>query len=138
MLQLRSRLLELDMRFSQLSERGIFQAMDRAGVLQHRLVSDDEIHRAMSYPPAHGRAHLRGKMVQELQGDRKQIDCAWDAIWDNNRNRMLDLSDPFETEERWKTMEDPGPRNSLPRFLRAQRHRLMRDLLGNEDEPSLF
>lgn len=135
-LQLRSRLLELDMRFSQLSERGIFNAMDRAGVLQHRLVSDEEIQRAMSYPPAHGRAHLRGKWVREIEGDREQIDCGWDGIWDNNLNRMLDLSDPFETEERWRPMESPGPGNSLPRFLRARRSRLIRDLLGGEN--SLF
>ncbi len=100
-LALRHQLLEIDMRFGQLGNRGIFTALDRAGVLAHRMSGVDRIEEAMTEPPAVGRARLRGQGIRRLTGNDGRYVCDWTGIWDRKLGRFLDLTDPFAAEESW-------------------------------------
>ena len=92
---LRRELYEVETRFSQLGERGIFTSLDRAGVLSHHVAGVDQIDEAVRHPPDTGRAHSRGAAVQRLSGTTGWS-CDWSGVWDHAREaRALDLSDPF-------------------------------------------
>ncbi len=94
----RERMFEIDMRFGELGAAGLFEAMDKAGVLDHRMVGEDEVERAMTQPPPHGRAKIRGQVVQKLAGN-DEARCDWQQIVDHTNGRALSLSDPFIKEE---------------------------------------
>jgi hypothetical protein len=102
-LALRQELFEIDTRFSQLG-RGIFSELDRAGVLTHHVAGIDRIDEAMSDPPPRHRARVRGEAIKRLTGNNGRYKCDWSGIWDFDLERYLDLSDPFETRERWTLM----------------------------------
>ncbi|KKL15593.1 hypothetical protein LCGC14_2504040, partial [marine sediment metagenome] len=72
-LELRLELFEIDTRFGQLGGGGIFDSLDAAGVLTHRLDGVDDIDHAMTHPPARGRAHLRGNCIRQFAGDNGMI-----------------------------------------------------------------
>ncbi len=98
----RQTLFELDIRYGQLGERGIFGALDRAGVLQHQFPGVDNFPHAMANPPNLGRARLRGQAVQKLAETKRQGCCDWDGVWNVSDRQYLNLSNPFEAVERWK------------------------------------
>jgi len=100
-LRLRHDLCEIDARFGQLGERGIFDALDRAGALAHRVPGVDDLEQAMEIPPAVGRARRRGELVRELAGDPSRYMCEWRAVWDCKESRRLDMSDPFAPAAEW-------------------------------------
>ncbi len=100
-LECRERLFEIDMRWGQLGPRGVFRALDERGVLSHRVEGCDRFEDAADHPPDVGRARLRGEAVQRLWNAGRRITCAWAGIQDHEAGRHLDLSDPFEEEERW-------------------------------------
>jgi hypothetical protein len=103
-LNLRQELCEIDTRFSQLGGRGIFSELDAAGVLTHHVEGIDRIDEAVSDPPPRHRAQIRGQAIKRLSGDNVRYKCDWSGIWDFDIDRYLDLSDPFETRERWTAM----------------------------------
>jgi hypothetical protein len=100
-LTLRGELLEIDTRYGQLGEDGLFAGMDRAGVLRHQVPGVEPIAAAVSNPPANGRAQLRGNAIRRLAGEKGAC-CNWSTVWDPKQKQKMDLSNPFETEERWK------------------------------------
>ncbi len=102
-LKLRNELFEIDTRFGQLGETGIFAQMDRAGALAHHFPGVDNIEHAMTHPPSLGRARLRGECVKRFftNGNYRCV-CDWQGIWDHQSGRALGLSDPWETQERWQ------------------------------------
>lgn len=102
-LRMRQELFEVDTLFGLLCETGIFEALDRAGVLEHRVpgISQAEIEGAMSHPPAGGRARLRGEAVRRIAAADGTGTCDWTGVWDARACRRLDLLDPFESVERW-------------------------------------
>jgi proteasome accessory factor A len=104
-LRLRQELFEIDTRFGQLGQDGIFARLDQAGVLDHRLdgAGDVEIETATVEPPRETRAWLRGRTIHALQGTAGRAD--WGGVWDMDRNRRLDLSDPFAREVEWKSFD---------------------------------
>jgi hypothetical protein len=101
-LTLRQELFEIDTRFGQLGDRGIFTSLDRAGVLHHQVPGVGDIDAAAASAPATSRARLRGEWISRLAASQGQYLCDWQGIRDHEQKRVLDLSDPFETEERWK------------------------------------
>lgn len=101
-IQLRQELFEIDTRFGQLGDKGIFTALDRAGVLTHRVDGVDAIQQAMEQPPAVGRAHRRGRCVRELSGNGERYMCDWHGLWDHEGCRQLDLGDPFDAGVEWQ------------------------------------
>ncbi len=123
-LRLRSELFALDTRFAELSDSGIFQAMDDSHALDDSIVDSEEIDVAVNQPPPHGRPRLRGRIIQAIEGDRKRIHSTWEGLWDHNKGVFLDLDNPFETEERWKDIENPMPPGRLSTLLRIHRRRL--------------
>ena len=118
-LTLRQELFEIDTRFGQLGDRGIFTSLDRAGVLNHQVPGVGDIDAAAASAPATSRARLRGEWIRRLAASQGQYLCDWQGIRDHEQKRVLDLSDPFETEERWKPL---GERQE--RFHRERRRSL--------------
>ncbi len=145
-------LCEMDTRFGQLGERGIFAAMDRAGVLDHHLPEVDRIDEAMVEPPALGRARLRGLWVKRLSDKPARSRCDWSSVTDAQHRRLLDLSDPFETEERWTSRDDLSRRSlrhparherqaRVPRVLQSPRAEVpdpARPQAPSSEEPTPF
>ena len=103
--KLRQELLEIDMRFGQLGGNGVFAGLDRAGVLAHHIPGVEAIEEAISEPPAVGRARIRGEVIRRLAGQKGNYQCDWQGIFDAGTNRLLDLSEPFESAERWLEYE---------------------------------
>ncbi|MEK6324269.1 MAG: proteasome accessory factor PafA2 family protein [Acidobacteriota bacterium] len=96
----RKELFEVDTRFGQLGERGIFSSLHRAGVLTHHVPGVESIDDAMTRPPTVGRARIRGEVIRRLAG-RSGYQCDWQGVVDVDLKRVLDLSEPFEEVERW-------------------------------------
>ncbi len=113
--RLRERMFEIDVRFGQLGGAGIFDALDRAGVLEHRLVADETIERAMTQPPENTRAYLRGMTVQKLAGNGN-VRCDWQEVVDFKERKVLDLSDPFSLEETWRPVSPDECRRNRSRI----------------------
>lgn len=129
-LALRSELCEIDIRFGQLGSNGVFDTMDRAGVLKHRIVSDEEITAAMDTPPAAGRGRVRGEEIQRLSWQRRRGVCDWSRIVDSSSSQVIDLSNPFQDDTpQWTKFEREDALADLandlftaPSFMR-ERHR---------------
>jgi hypothetical protein len=64
----RQKFFEIDTRFGQLGAKGIFETLDRAGVLNHHVEGVDNIDQAMTEPPVNGRARIRGEVIRRLAG----------------------------------------------------------------------
>ncbi len=92
---------EIDMRFGELGNAGVFTALDRAGVLTHTVEGIDNVEAATEQPPRGTRATLRGDVVRRLSEARTRYRAEWTRIVDLDGSRVLDLGDPFETVERW-------------------------------------
>jgi proteasome accessory factor A len=102
----RQKFFEIDTRFGQIGPKGIFESLDLAGVLQHRVSGVDNIEHAMAEPPAVGRGRIRGRVIQRLAG-AGNARCDWQNIIDYSEGRMLNLSDPFASEESWSSTNNP-------------------------------
>jgi hypothetical protein len=97
----RKQVFELDAKFGGLDAMGIFNALDTAGVLQHRVEGLD-IGDAETRPPQDTRARVRGDVVRRLSAEGVSYGAEWVSVHDATRGRVLDLSNPFESEERWR------------------------------------
>jgi proteasome accessory factor A len=127
---LRSCVFELDTRFGQLGNAGLFSQLDHSGVLHHHFPGVDNFEHAREFPPAISRANLRGECVRRLgsaNSSRHGCVCDWTAIWDPSQNRFLDLSDPFVQHANWKAVSaESGP--ALNPML-MDRHRQIMEML---------
>ena len=100
-LLMREELFEADFRFSQIGKTSIFGSLDRRGLLDHRVPGAGRLEEALEQPPEGGRAPLRGQVISRLAGTSSECFCDWSMICDLKSGKRLDLSDPFENEERW-------------------------------------
>lgn len=116
-IRLRQELFECDVRFSQLGGEGIFASLDRAGVLTHHMPGVDNIEHAMENPPTIGRAKLRGEVIKRVLPNRAAFAGSWQSIVSHADHTALDLSNPFETEERWNRVEKQADRRPPARPL---------------------
>jgi hypothetical protein len=113
---LRHELFELDARFGDIGDGGLFPVLERSGTpLETRAPGLGSVDAAETAPPSGSRAKLRGAMVRRLSRHRDRYRCQWDWIWDLAGERMLRLEDPFEVEEQWQ----PAPRASWRRLRNA-------------------
>jgi len=102
--ELRQQLLEIDTRFSQITNPGgIFAALDRAGTLRHQVDGVGDVESALDIPPGHNRAHVRSHWIHQLAKNNGRYRCDWSGIWDTEQGRLLDLSDPFCRQADWTT-----------------------------------
>jgi Pup-ligase protein len=129
-LHARPQFFELETRFSQVGgTKGIFEALNSSGALNHKVDRIGSVGEAMTEPPAGSRAVLRGQVIRRLAGGRAE--ATWDRIVDLKENRMLDLSDPFATEEVWRPME-PRDREPRTRSLYSQREEALARYLSGD------
>lgn len=98
-LDVKKELYEIDVRYTQLGERGIYRALDRAGVLDDHVDGIEDVESAIDVPPAFGRARLRGEAIRALAG-RRSCAAEWQRVYDD-AGRSLDLRDPFATRAAW-------------------------------------
>lgn len=124
---LRNELWELDARFGQLGS-GIFAALDKADVLNHRIEGIADPETAMICPPELTRAKLRGRLVKELSGSSRNTVCNWDRIidWGNRRQMLLEYL--FQVEEQWSNIPPELTENTpdFMDFLNSMFHRPLR------------
>ena len=112
---LRGELFEIDARFSQLGPRGVFNALDRSGVLEHRVVESDAIDNAMRNPPVRSRARHRGRVIRCLAREPRGSTCDWTRVVDQSRERVLDLPDPCgELRPQWRSLRRRVTADALP------------------------
>lgn len=108
-IRLRAELFEIDLRFSQVGRRGVFDRLDGMdGLLHHRIVDNADIVAAKREPPQDTRAKLRGDCVRDLRG-HSGYRCDWHTIRDCSGQRFLDLSDPFATVAQWQAFTEDVP-----------------------------
>lgn len=112
-LALRNELFEIDVRFSELGEKGIFNSLDAAGVLSHRVAGVDNIEHAMENGPAEGRAGIRAAMIRSHGGNASNYTCEWDGILDADAHRWFDLTCPLNPAATWSTTRSE-PEMAIP------------------------
>jgi proteasome accessory factor A len=116
--RVRRELFEADARFNALGPGSLFAQLDREGVLSHHVPGVDNIEHAMEYPPAVGRAALRGAVIRRLMPLGNRFAAYWTGIVNRQDGSTMDLSHPFETEERWEPAEESpdatASRDALP------------------------
>ncbi len=100
----RKQVFELDAKFGALDPDGIFNALDAAGVLTHRVGPLDTAN-AVATPPQDTRARIRGDVVKRLSGAGTRYGAEWTGIVDFHAGRQLDLTNAFETAERWTEIQ---------------------------------
>jgi proteasome accessory factor A len=106
---LRKELLEIDTRWGQLGEDGLFAALERSGLLSHQVPDLGSIEAAMTEPPTSGRARVRGSFIRRAARKPGRYRCGWADAFDLLRRRRLNLADPFETREKWSSATDGPP-----------------------------
>jgi hypothetical protein len=127
---LRKELFELDFRFGQLGEKGIFEGLDRAGVLTHHAPGVGDVEAAITEAPPQGRARLRGEHIKMFAGQPDFV-CSWTGSIDLRTARKFDLSDPFVRQGRWRRLTPTEAAHndtllilgSVPASLRRRRRR---------------
>jgi hypothetical protein len=117
-LALRAELLEIDVRYSQLGARGVFEQLQQAGALEDDLLlpGSCSVGDAIENPPQGTRAYPRGVAVRELAGNSRQYRCDWDGIWDRQTGRHLDLCQPCRTDVQWTEGRPSACREGLAEF----------------------
>ena len=97
-------LFEIDARFGEIGS-GFWDQMDRDGLLQHRILHDADLLSAFDTPPADTRARRRGEAIRELSGENDAVRAAgvasWEFVRDGERERFLDLKEPFQVQAAW-------------------------------------
>ena len=106
---LRLELFEIDTRFGELGDHGIFCALDAAGVLSHRMVGVEAIDEAATEPPDVPRARRRSELVRQLRDCPNRYTCDWYSVWDYEGGRLIDMRDPFSSDATWQPWPG-GPR----------------------------
>ena len=77
------------------AERSLFYRRQRAGLID-RVVTDEEIMRAVREPPADTRASLRRKICDMFNIEK--IDWSYAVVEDGGERRRIELADPYATE----------------------------------------
>lgn len=120
--RLRQEMFEIDTRFGELGEKSVFQSLDRAGALGHHVDGVEDIEHAVSHPPRVGRARVRGEMVRRLAGRDSGYRCSWNLICDDADRPILDLSDPFVSEDVLESAGESGAKDDRQRELPFANH----------------
>jgi tetratricopeptide (TPR) repeat protein len=104
-LSLRNELFEIDMRYGDLQDSGLFRTLDTDGVLDHRVAGVPDPELAMNSPPR-GRAAVRGNWIKRLStGKKRHYVAEWQGIFDRRSKQWLDLTDPFTTNAEWQPLD---------------------------------
>lgn len=106
-LDLKKELFAIDVRYSELGEDGVFQALRRAGMVQDDAPGIGDSEDAVLVPPQVGRARLRGDAIRGIWDHGRARECFadWARVVDRVAKKRLDLHDPFAEEARWEKVE---------------------------------
>lgn len=98
------RLQALDFSYHELG--GMYDQLVQAGQIREDLILGSGVERAMSEPPAVGRAAARGRLIADHHGDNGWY-CNWRHLLDSTAPAVFDLGNPFEARE-------PVPAETMP------------------------
>jgi proteasome accessory factor A len=103
-LEARMELFELDTKFGQVGERGVFHRLDSKGCLNHGIQAG-----LLAEEGAKSRAAARGQAILHcyLNGDRSRVLAEWSYLYNYEQNQHLNLRDPFSTGANWEASQTP-------------------------------
>lgn len=104
--RLLAELCETDIRFGDIGGEGLFDRLRSAGSLSPEMESDEPPGDALAAGPPIGRAGLRASLVRRLAGRGERFVCDWEGVVDRDLAVFADLMDPYETEIRWRPIEE--------------------------------
>ncbi len=81
-----------DIAYHAVGEGNLFDELDKAGLLEHRLLSDEEIRFAVTNPPSDTRASLRGAMIRRTAG---HCEVYWTFV--ESDGSRIELPDPLQS-----------------------------------------
>lgn len=100
----------MDFRYHSLAD-GLFDELEAAGALNHRLFSDAETEPGNEPEPyvveAPPRERARARLIKQYSGQR-HVDMCWGAILDSSAGRHAPLEDPFSEKVVWKDLKRPS------------------------------
>jgi proteasome accessory factor A len=123
---LRADLCELDSRFGQLGDDGIFNQMCAAGVIEDEMAEIESGLGGLENPPPVGRVALRAALIHQLSGTAGRYLCDWEGVIDQETALFADLKNPYETRIRWRPIEEGSREWEQERLI--ERVRFVRDL----------
>ncbi len=99
----------MDFRYHSLAD-GLFDDLDAAGALNHRIFTDAETEPGnepdpyvVASPP---RERARARLIKEFSG-RQNVDMRWEAFFDGQRGGTVPLQDPFSEAINWRFRNAP-------------------------------
>jgi len=99
---LRKQLVAIDLHFSRVGGR-MFRELEDAGVLDHRAPGVGSVEAATREGPARGRARLRARVIRRSSRSGR-MRATWQTIYDPEKGRRLDMSDPFDEKAKWRDL----------------------------------
>ncbi|MCL1598538.1 MAG: proteasome accessory factor PafA2 family protein, partial [Actinomycetia bacterium] len=92
-----ARLALIDLNYHDVNrERGLFYKLERAGLID-KIVTDEDVTRAMIDPPATTRARLRGEFIKAAKAKRRDFTVDWVHLKLNDQaQRTVLCKDPFK------------------------------------------
>jgi len=92
-------LVATDIAYHAVGKGNLFDELDRAGLLEHRLLSDQELQHAVTHPPSDTRAAIRGELIRRTEG---RCYVYWSCV--KTDGLQIDLPDPTQSShpELWR------------------------------------
>ncbi len=97
-------MVSTDLEYHSIRPSGLFWQLQRSGAVNSRIVTDEEINRAIQHAPRGTRAEARETGIRELAGGEGGT-ASWPVV--TGKTRQLDLQDPFCTRVVWKPVPPP-------------------------------
>lgn len=104
-------LLDYDLSFSQVGQKGLMKNMEKQGKLRHRIKGIPSVRGSKHFDfPVMGRAAVRAEVIDRLcKKPTKQYFASWTDIIERNQKTKLDLGKVDCIEEKWvQTKADPA------------------------------
>jgi hypothetical protein len=86
----------------------MFRALSHAGVLDHGAPGIGNVSEATRKGPSRGRGRLRSRVIRRSPRAALNMRATWKGIFDAEKDRRLDMSDPFVEEAKWKKLTNFG------------------------------
>lgn len=115
-----ARLKAIDLQFTDLrASHSLYRKLAASGAVT-RLVTDDEVRRAVTTPPSSTRAYLRGQLISHHRASVQS--AGWDVVMiqqDDGSGARLRFSDPEVGSQHWCEKHGIDARGEIPAFLDA-------------------
>jgi len=120
----RNAIYEIDARFGDVHEDGIFNRLDYQGLLNHSVPEwvEPRPKRVQRLLPTNPRARVRSLAVNNLQGQDTRVTITWDQII--HGRHVLNLADPFKPNLEWFDSSSESSRRRSRRSLSSEQKEL--------------